>query len=251
MIIQTIELTEWLTLATLQAKIDEGDFDYSLDNHSFITHVEEGVVFVDKNTRVARIIAGSLPGLQGEKGDKGDKGDPGEPGGSGNGTDAGAGFETTHQNSANTMNNQPSFGNDAGKILIRAIPSVKANIVSLSFMNGQSSEKDVRLGIFNSQRQLLKQTGTVSLNTLGYITLDLESPQNVEANEIYYLGISMSSKNNNTHIIGNNINVLSGTGNIPGQAFRATEASTSNWNGIEQNKMEGQMFVPWIKANAG
>ncbi|MDR1729938.1 MAG: hypothetical protein LBR52_04680 [Prevotellaceae bacterium] len=234
MILPVIEFNETLTLAQVQSKIDNGDYNDTLQNYSFLIHCAEGIARVNKETRTAEIISGG-------------SGNPG----TNEYLSPGSGFETTHQNSANTMNTQPSFGNDAAKILIRAIPSVNSKIVSLSFMNAQASAKDVRLGIFDSQRQLLKQTGTISLNTLGYITLDLESPQEVAADEIYYLGISMSNKNNSACIIGNNINVLSGTGNIPGQAFRATEASTSNWNGIELNKMEGQLFVPWIKANAG
>jgi hypothetical protein len=58
MIIPIIEFTETPTLAQVQSKIDNGDYNGTLEYYSFLTHCAEGIARVDKDTRTAEIIGG-------------------------------------------------------------------------------------------------------------------------------------------------------------------------------------------------
>ncbi len=56
MILPVIEFNETLTLAQVQSKIDNGDYNDTLQNYSFLIHCAEGIARVNKETRTAEII---------------------------------------------------------------------------------------------------------------------------------------------------------------------------------------------------
>ncbi len=59
MILPIIEFKEVLTLAQLQSKIDNNDYNDTLETYSFLTHCAEGIARVNKDTRTAEIIGSS------------------------------------------------------------------------------------------------------------------------------------------------------------------------------------------------